>query len=129
MQLSYLHQNGYGETGAGNFNHHTSAQHNTYFAMQTGVEFKRYLSRGSSGMRLGVKHAFAGADPNMSFHYEGDATNRYTLQNSQDKTHFILALSSNTEFSPGWQLDGEVRLQKGSHDKDLSASVMLRREW
>lgn len=65
----------------------------------------------------------------MSFHYEGDATNRYTLQNSQDKTHFILALSGNTEFSPGWQLDGEVHLQKGSHDKDLSASVMLRREW
>ena len=129
MQLSYLHQNGYGETGAGNFNHHTSAQHNTYFAMQTGVELKRYLARGSYGMRLGVKHAFAGADPNMSFHYEGDATNRYTLQNSQDKTHFILALSSNTEFSPGWQLDGEVRLQKGSHDKDLSASLMLRRGW
>ncbi len=129
MQLSYLHQNGYGETGAGNFNHHTSAQHNTYFAMQTGVELKRYLARGSYGMRLGVKHAFAGADPNMSFHYEGDATNRYTLQNSQDKTHFILALSSNTEFSPGWQLDGEVSLQKGSHDKDLSASLMLRRGW
>lgn len=129
MQFSYLQQNGYSETGAGSFNHHTSAQHNTYFAMQTGVEFKRYLSRGSYGMRLGVKHAFAGADPNMSFHYEGDATNRYTLQNSQDKTHFILALSGNTEFSPGWQLDGEVHLQKGSHDKDLSASVMLRREW
>ena len=129
MQLSYLQQKGYGETGAGSFNHHTSAQHNTYFAMQTGVEFRRYLARGSYGMRLGVKHAFAGADPNMSFHYEGDATNRYTLQNSQDKTHFILALSGNTEFSPGWQLDGEVRLQKGSHDKDLSASVMLRRGW
>lgn len=129
MQLSYLRQKGYGETGAGSFNHHTSAQHNTYFAMQTGVEFRRYLARGSYGMRLGVKHAFAGADPNMSFHYEGDATNRYTLQNSQDKTHFILALSGNTEFSPGWQLDGEVRLQKGSHDKDLSASVMLRRGW
>ena len=129
MQFSYLRQKGYGETGAGIFNHHTSAQHNIYFAMQTGVEFKRYLARGSYGMRLGVKHAFAGADPNMSFHYEGDATNRYTLQNSQDKTHFILALSGNTEFSPGWQLDGEVHLQKGSHDKDLSASVMLRREW
>ena len=129
MQFSYLQQNGYSETGAGSYNHHTSAQHNTYFAMQTGVEFKRYLSRGSYGMRLGVKHAFAGADPNMSFHYEGDATNRYTLPNSQDKTHFIMALSGNTEFSPGWQLDGEVRLQRGNHDKDLSASVMLRREW
>ena len=129
MQFSYLQQNGYSETGAGSLNHHASAQHNTYFAMQTGVEFKRYLSRGSYGIRLGVKHAFAGADPNMSFHYEGDATNRYILPNSQDKTHFIMALSGNTEFSPGWQLDGEVRLQRGSHDKDLSASVMLRREW
>ena len=29
MQFSYLQQNGYSETGAGSFNHHTSAQHNS----------------------------------------------------------------------------------------------------
>ena len=129
LQLSYLHHNGYNETGAGIFNQQVAGENNTYFAMQTGVEFKRYLNRGSYGMRLGVKHAFSGADPNLSFHYEGDAQNRYTLKNSQDKTHFMLSLFADAEFAPGWQIAGDAMLQKGSHDKDLSASIMLRRMW
>ena len=129
LQLSYLHHNGYNETGAGIFNQQVAGENNTYFAMQTGVEFKRYLNRGSYGMRLGVKHAFSGADPNLSFHYEGDAQNRYTLKNSQDKTHFMLSLFADAEFAPGWQIAGDAMLQKGSHDKDFSASIMLRRMW
>ncbi len=129
LQLSYLHNKGYNETGAGIYNHQVSGKNNTYFAMQTGVEFKRYLKRGSYGMRLGVKHAFSGADPSLAFHYEGDAQNRYTLKNSQDKTHFLLSLSADTEFAEGWQIAGDAGLQKGGHDRDLRASVTLRRVW
>ena len=70
-----------------------------------------------------------GAGPNLTFHYEGDDSHSYTLQNSQDKTHFILRLSGETEFAKGWQLAGDALWQKGSHDKALSASVMLRRLW
>ena len=103
--------------------------HNTYFVGQLGMELKRYLNRGSYGMRLGVKHAFAGADPELSFCYEGNDSRFYTLRNSQDKTHFIFALSGDTEFANGWFLNGEARLQKGAHDKDLLASVMLRKVW
>ena len=36
-------------------------------ASQAGVELKRYLNHGSYGMRLGVKHAIAGADPEFRF--------------------------------------------------------------
>mgnify|MGYP002624640585 CR=1 FL=1 len=129
LQLSYLRQPGFNESGAGINNHKVDAQQNTYFAMQLGCEFKRYLGKGSYSLRAGVKHAFCGADPYLSFHYEGDAENAYTLRNHQDKTHLLLSLSADTEFTPGWQLSGDVLMQKGRHDKDISAAVMLRRMW
>ena len=93
------------------------------------MELKRYLNRGSYGMRLGVKHAIAGADPELSFSYEGNGGRLYHLRNSQDKTHFILSLSGETEFARGWFLNGEAQLQKGAHDKDISASVQFKRVW
>ena len=129
LQLSWLNQKAYAESGAGIFNQHVAGKHNTYFAGQVGVELKRYLNHGSYGMRLGVKHAFAGADPELSFCYEGNDSRFYSLRNSQDKTHFIFALSGDTEFANGWFLNGEARLQKGAHDKDLLASVTLRKVW
>ena len=129
LQLSWLNQKAYTESGAGIFNQQVAGKHNTYFAGQLGVELKRYLKRGSYGMRLGVKHAFAGADPEFSFSYEGNDGNSYTLRNSQDKTHFILSLSGETEFARGWFLNGEAQLQKGAHDKDISASVQFKRVW
>ena len=129
MQLSYMHQNDCQEQGAGVYNQQFSAQHNTYFALGMGVELKRYLGHGSYALRLGVKHAFGGADPELQFNYEGDTGNRYTLRNNQDKTHAVVRLSGETEFAKGWQLAGDVQWQKGAHDKDLSASMMLRRVW
>jgi hypothetical protein len=52
LQLSWLNQKSYAENGAGIFNQHVSGKHNTYFAGQLGVELKRYLPRGSYGLRL-----------------------------------------------------------------------------
>ena len=129
FQLSWLNQGAYTESGAGIFNQQVDGKHNTYFAGQIGMEFKRYLGQGSYGMRLGVKHAFAGADPELSFSYEGYGGKSYTLRNNQDKTHFIFSLSGETEFAKGWFLSGETLLQKGAHDKDISASVQFKRVW
>ena len=41
----------------------------------------------------------------------------------------LLSLGGENEFAKGWILGGDVQLQKGSHDKDVSASVMLRKVW
>lgn len=128
-QLSYMWQDGYNEHGAGIFNQQVSSKNNTYFAMGMGFEWKRYLGVGSYAMRLGVKHALSGADPNLKFNYEGDNGHSYTLNNNQDKTHLILGISGETEFARGWQFGGDIMMQKGAHDKDLTASIMLRRVW
>jgi len=42
---------------------------------------------------------------------------------------FIFSLSGETEFAKGWFLSGETLLQKGGHDKDISASVQFKRVW
>ena len=128
LQFSSLKQNSYRETGLYVFNQNVMSKRNTYFAGQIGVEFKRKFKIGSYGARVGIKHAFTGANPELNFNYEG-SDKIYTLKNDQDKTHFVLSLNGETEFAKGWIFGGEAIWQKGSHDKDLSASLMFRREW
>ena len=129
LQYSSMKQGSYTETGAGIFSQQVNSKRNNYFAGQLGVEFKRQFDRGSYAMRLGVKHAFAGANPELNFTYVGDAGNYYTLKNNQDKTHFVMSIGGENEFAKSWILGGDLQLQKGSHDKDVSASVMLRKVW
>ncbi|ORT98960.1 hypothetical protein D081_2325 [Anaerovibrio sp. JC8] len=129
VQLSQLWQDGYSENGAGIFGQRVDSMSNTYFAGGIGLEFRRYLGNGSYAMRLGVKHAFAGADPKLSYGYIGNNTATYQMYGQQDKTHFIMSLGGEAEFAPGWTLAGDFALQKGSHDKDIMAAITLRRMW
>ncbi|ORU00069.1 Serine protease / subtilase peptidase [Anaerovibrio sp. JC8] len=129
VQLSWLWQDGYSEQGAGIFGQRVNNKTNTYGAGGIGVEFKRYLHNGSYGLRLGVKHAFCGADPRLTYGYIGDDLSTYEMRGQLDKTHFILSMSGETEFAPGWTLAGDAMLQKGSHDKDVMLAVTLRRMW
>ena len=129
MQLSQLRQGGYGEEGLGVYGHHTDSLSNTYFAGQIGLEMKRVAKLGNYGARIGVKHAFSGAEPSINYHFEGDPINSHRLFNKQDKTHFIFRLFGDVNLAQNWKLAGDARLQKGSHDKDIAASVTLRKMW
>lgn len=129
LQYSRLKQNGYSEEGAGIFNQQVNSKSNNYFAGQLGVEYKRNFSTGNYAARIGVKHAFTGANPELNFNYEGDANNTYTLKNNQNKTHFIISLNGENEFAKNWIIGGDIQFQKGKDDKDLSASIMLRKVW
>lgn len=129
FQLSHMRQGAYREKGAGIFNQQAAGNGNTYFAGTCGVEFKRYLDKGNYGIRLGVRQAFAGANPELDFRYEGYDGRRYALRNNQDKTHFELALSGEAEFAPDWILAGDAGFLRGSHDKDISCALTLRRVW
>ncbi|MBQ4211591.1 MAG: autotransporter domain-containing protein, partial [Selenomonas sp.] len=129
MQLSHLWQDGYTESGAGVFGQRVNSAENTYLATGLGVEFKRYLNKGSYAMRLGVKHAFSGANPRVTFGLVGGGSSDYEMRGQQDKTHMVMSIGGEAEFSPGWTLAGDLALQKGRHDKDLMAAVTLRRMW
>lgn len=129
MQLSELWQDGYTESGAGVFGQRVSSARNTYFAGGLGFECRRYLANGSYALRLGVKHAFTGTDPKLTFGYVGDEASSYEMRNEQDKTHFVVSLGGEAEFAPGWWLAGDATLQKGAHDKDMMCALTLRRMW
>ncbi len=128
-QLSRLWQNGYSEDGDGVFNQVVQGKHNDYFGMGLGVEFKRYLAGGTYAIRAGVKHAFAGAEPRLRYSYMGDAANTYDMRNVQDKTHFVLSIGGEVEVAKGWSVGGDATFQRGSHDKDWSCGITVRRMW
>ena len=129
FQASYLKQNGYNERGAGIYNQHVEAGSNTYFAAQVGFDLKRYYRTGMLGMRFGVKRGFTGADPDLRISYEGDGSNSYRIRYERDKTHFLCSLRGESEFARGWFVGGEAEFQVGDNDKDVTASIMLRRMW
>ena len=128
LQLSTLKQNSFTEDGASIYNQHVRSKSNTYFAGQLGLEYRRDFAQGNLTARIGVNQAFSGADPELRYSYEGGG-HSYKLRNKQDKTHFILSLSGENEFAKDWKFGGEIYLQKGSHDRDLSASLFLRKVW
>ena len=128
-QLSRLWQNSYREEGAGIYNQVVDSKHNDYFGMGAGVEFKRYLAGGSYAIRAGVKHAFAGAEPKLRYSYMGNQANTYDMRNVQDKTHFVLSIGGEAEVAKGWTVGGDATFQRGSHDKDWSCSVTVKRMW
>ena len=129
FQVSHLKQNAYNENGAGIYNQHVAADSNTYFAAQTGLDLKRYYKKGMVGLRFGVKHGFTGADPDLHISYEGDGASTYRLRQERDKTHFVFSVRGESEFANGWFMGGEAELQRGENDRDVTASVMLRRIW
>jgi hypothetical protein len=93
------------------------------------MEFKRYLSKGSYAMRLGLKHVFSGANPRVTFGLAGGGASVFEMRGQQDKTHMVLSLSGENEFSPGWTVSGDAVLERGSHDRDAMCAVTLRRMW
>ena len=129
VQLSRLWQNGYSEMGAGVFNQIVESKHNDYFGAGAGVEFKRYLTGGNYAIRAGIRHAFAGAEPGLRYSYMGDQANSYDMRNVQDRTHFVLSIGGETELGKGWSIGGDAGFVRGSHDKDWSCSVTVKRMW
>ncbi|MBR4151848.1 MAG: autotransporter domain-containing protein [Selenomonadaceae bacterium] len=129
VQTSHLKQDGYSERGAGIYNQHVDAASNTYFAAQAGVDFKRYYRSGMFGMRFGIKRGFTGADPDLKIRYEGNDAESYHMRYKRDKVHFVYSLRGDNEFARGWFMGGEAEFQIGEYDKDVTASVMLRRVW
>ena len=79
--------------------------------------------------RNGGMERHTGSEPELSFHYNGDSSHGYRQDNEQDKTHLVLGVHGTNKFARGWQLSGEAELRKGSHDRNITAALMLQRVW
>lgn len=82
----------------------------------------------SSGTSSAAPHV-AGAEPKLRCRYTGNQANTYDMRNAQDKTHFVLSIGGEAEVAKGWTVGGDASFQRGSHDKDWSCSVTVKRMW
>ncbi len=125
FQMSYMKQHGYSETGSLKA-YDVSGGNNFYSALEGGVEFSRYMPKGSFNFRLGLRHALTGTGYEA---HESNILGFFSKSSRMDKTHLVTSLAVETEFAPRWQLGAELTFQKGAHDRDLMASLQLRRMW
>lgn len=126
--VSFMHRGGYTEHGslaALRMDDHD----NFYAALDAGLEMKRYFTKGSYSLRAGVRQALCGADEDQTAYSTIVDGKRFTLESHEDKTHLVLSLSGDTELARSLRLGGDLFYQKGAHDREVSAQLMLRKLW
>ncbi|MBR4569040.1 MAG: autotransporter outer membrane beta-barrel domain-containing protein, partial [Candidatus Riflebacteria bacterium] len=123
LQFSRYKQDGYHENGGGIFNQVVESKTNNYAAGQLGLEFNFSNEKENYVLRLAGKRAFSGADPKLTFSFEGDMANKYELENEQDKNHLLVSFKGERKISTNTLLSADFSMQRGSHDRDLKASL------
>ena len=48
---------------------------------------------------------------------------------SLDKNLIVLGVHAGQEMGSDWRLEGDLQLEKGSTEKNLQASVMVKKSW
>ena len=123
LQFSRYKQDGYHENGGGIFNQVVQSETNNYAAGQLGLEFNFSNEKENYVLRLAGKSAFSGEDPKPEFFFEGDIANRYELDNDQDKNHLLVSFKGERKISTNTLLSADFSMQRGSHDRDMKASL------
>ena len=123
LQFSRYKQDGYHENGGGIFNQVVQSKTNNYAAGQLGLEFNFSNEKENYVLRLAGKSAFSGEDPKPEFSFEGDLANRYELDNDQDKNHLLVSFKGERKISADTLLSADFSMQRGSHDRDMKASL------
>lgn len=125
LQMSYLNQGAYDEKITDSFRQRVELKDNFYAAIEPGIEFKRNVNAGSYGLRIGGKYSFTGTDPEVSFQYANYDRSIYRTDYDQDKFHLVAELNGELDFARNWKATFNTTLQKGAHDKDISAGVKI----
>ena len=123
LQFSKYKQDGYTEKDGGIYNHVVEGKTNNYAAGQLGLEFNFSNEKENYVLRLAGKRAFSGADPKLTFSFAGDMANKYELDNDQDKNHLLVSFKGERKISTNSLLSADFSMQRGSHDRDMKASV------
>jgi uncharacterized protein with beta-barrel porin domain len=123
LQFSRYKQDGYHENGGGIYNQVVQSETNNYAAGQLGLEFNYSNEKENYVLRLAGKRAFSGEDPKPTFSFEGDMANKYELDNEQDKNHLLVSFKGERKISANTLLSADFSIQRGSHDRDMKASL------
>ena len=102
---------------------------NKYVAGQLGLEFNFSNEKENYVLRLAGKTAFSGYEPKLTYSFEGDMANKYELDNEQDKKHLLVSFKGERKISTNTLLSADFSMLRGSHDRDMKASVSFWRRF
>ena len=81
-------------------------------------------------LRAGYKRVLSGNDPSYRVHFTDAAEQGFTVHGSSlDKNLIVLGVHAGQEMGSDWRLEGDLQLEKGSTEKNLQASVMVKKSW
>ena len=123
LQFSKYKQDGFHEKDGGIYNHVVEGKTNNYAAGQLGLEFNFSNEKENYVLRLAGKSAFSGEDPKPEFSFEGDLANSYKLENDQDKNHLLVSFKGERKISTNTLISADFSMLRGSHDRDMKASL------
>ena len=122
-------QGGYTEKDGGIFNHIVESKTKNYADGQLGLEFAFSSETENYILRLAGKRAFSGEAPELTYSFEGDMANKYSLDNEQDKNHLLVSFKGERKISTNTFLSADFSMQRGSHDRDMKASLSFWRRF
>ncbi len=93
------------------------------------MEFNFSNEKENYVLRLAGKRALFGEDPKPEFSFEGDMANSYELDNDQDKNHLLVSFKGERKISANTLLSADFSMQRGSHDRDMKASLSFWRKF
>lgn len=131
LQATHYKQDSYTEHGADMFNQIVSGMNETYTAGTAGIEISRtYRDGGSIALRAGYKKAFSGTNPKLQYRLAGSGSgSTYNTTTEQDRNFLVLGLAAEKQITPKWSVKGDIDVERGSHDKQLDASLSVRYRW
>ena len=81
-------------------------------------------------VHLGYKRVCSGSDPTYPVRWvEGSDAEHMARGSGLDKNLVVLGLHAEQNQEDGWRLSGDVELEQGQSQRNLQASVMLKKSW
>ena len=129
-QIVHYRQDDYTESDAGVWNQAVKGENTTYSAVTLGLSMEKKNANNDVELRAGYKRVLSGNDPNYRVHFVDAAAQGFTVQGSSlDKNLLVLGVHAGQEIGNDWRVEGDVQLEKGSTEKNMQASVMVKKSW
>ena len=126
----HYRQDDYTESDAGVWNQAVKGENTTYSAVTLGLSMEKKNANNDVELRAGYKRVLSGNDPNYRVHFVDAAAQGFTVQGSSlDKNLLVLGVHAGQEIGNDWRVEGDVQLEKGSTEKNMQASVMVKKSW